>query len=50
MYMCSTVAFIPHSESKSVKDDATLESLSIKDGGALFFKDLGPQLGWRTVR
>ena len=32
-----------------MKDDATLESLDVKDGGALFFKDLGPQIGWRTV-
>ena len=38
------------SDAKSLKDDATLKSLNIKDGGALYFKDLGPQMGWRTVR
>ena len=28
-------------EAKSLKDNVTLESLKIKDGGALYFKDLG---------
>ena len=37
------------SEAKSLKDDATLESLGVEDGGALYFKDLGPQIGWKTV-
>ncbi|XP_067679164.1 very-long-chain enoyl-CoA reductase-like [Haliotis asinina] len=34
---------------KSLKDDQTLESLGMKSSGELFFKDLGPQVGWTTV-
>ena len=37
------------SVAKSLKDDATLESLGVDDGGVLYFKDLGPQIGWKTV-
>ena len=37
------------SEAKSLKDDATLESEGLDDGGVLYFKDLGPQIGWKTV-
>ena len=36
--------FFPSSnfaEAKSLKDNVTLESLKIKDGGTLYFKDLG---------
>jgi len=36
-------------KAKGLKDDATLESLGVKDGGVLYFKDLGPQIGWSTV-
>ena len=28
-------------ETKALKDDVTLQSLSIADGGVLYFKDLG---------
>ncbi|PVD22725.1 hypothetical protein C0Q70_15981 [Pomacea canaliculata] len=34
---------------KVIKDTETLESLGIKNGGKLYFKDLGPQVGWTTV-
>ncbi|CAL1538633.1 unnamed protein product [Lymnaea stagnalis] len=34
---------------KMLKDEDTLESLSIDNQGKLFFKDLGPQVGWATV-
>jgi len=34
---------------KMVKDDDSLESLGISNGGKLYFKDLGPQVGWTTV-
>ena len=34
---------------KALKDDDTLAKLGIKDGGVLYFKDLGPQIGWSTV-
>jgi very-long-chain enoyl-CoA reductase len=32
-----------------LKDEETLESLGLCNGGRLFFKDLGPQVGWTTV-
>lgn len=34
---------------KMVKDEDTLENLGITDGQKLYFKDLGPQVGWTTV-
>ncbi len=34
---------------KALKDDVTLESIRVGDGGILYFKDLGPQIGWTTV-
>lgn len=36
-------------KARGEKDDSTLESLGIKDGGVLYFKDLGPQISWTTV-
>ncbi|CAH1775030.1 unnamed protein product [Owenia fusiformis] len=36
-------------KSKSLKDDQTLGQLGISNGGKLYFKDLGPQVGWATV-
>ena len=59
MYTCSCMCghtlvigwslSISLSEAKSLKDDATLESEGLDDGGVLYFKDLGPQIGWKTV-
>ncbi|XP_013783850.1 very-long-chain enoyl-CoA reductase-like [Limulus polyphemus] len=34
---------------KSLPDETTLETLSLKDEKVLFLKDLGPQIGWKTV-
>lgn len=34
---------------KTLKDEDTLEGLNIRDGGKLYVKDLGPQIGWATV-
>jgi very-long-chain enoyl-CoA reductase len=34
---------------KTLKDEDTLQSLDIKNGGKLYVKDLGPQIGWSTV-
>ncbi|XP_054010668.1 very-long-chain enoyl-CoA reductase [Hylaeus anthracinus] len=34
---------------KPLSDSDTLTSLSIFDGGKLYFKDLGPQISWKTV-
>ncbi|KAL9951670.1 hypothetical protein ACROYT_G044388 [Oculina patagonica] len=34
---------------KALKDDETLESLEVNNGGKLYYKDLGPQISWTTV-
>lgn len=34
---------------KSLKDDQTLGSLGLRNGSKLYYKDLGPQVGWTTV-
>lgn len=34
---------------KTLADSETIKSLSLKVGGKLYFKDLGPQIGWKTV-
>ncbi|XP_074640883.1 putative very-long-chain enoyl-CoA reductase art-1 [Tubulanus polymorphus] len=34
---------------KSLKDEETLENLKLTPGDKIFFKDLGPQIGWITV-
>lgn len=34
---------------KSLKDTDTLESLSLRSGDKIYVKDLGPQIGWKTV-
>jgi len=34
---------------KSLKDNESLESLGLSKGGKLYFRDLGPQVGWTTV-
>ncbi|XP_071844587.1 probable very-long-chain enoyl-CoA reductase art-1 [Apostichopus japonicus] len=34
---------------KSLKDEQTLNSLGLRSGSKLYFKDLGPQVGWSTV-
>lgn len=37
-------------EGKALKDDETLGSLGLSGKkGTLYFKDLGPQIGWTTV-
>ncbi len=41
--------FIVYLGTKALADEATLKSLNIGKGGAIYFKDLGPQLGWTTV-
>lgn len=34
---------------KALSDSDTLKNLSISSGGKLYFKDLGPQISWKTV-
>lgn len=34
---------------KSLKDEETLQNLGMRNGGKLYLKDLGPQIGWTTV-
>ncbi|XP_065193029.1 probable very-long-chain enoyl-CoA reductase art-1 [Sycon ciliatum] len=36
-------------KSPGLKDDDTLAQHNIRDGSSLYFKDLGPQIGWSTV-
>ncbi|XP_041475398.1 very-long-chain enoyl-CoA reductase-like [Lytechinus variegatus] len=42
-------SFRTEPKGKSLKGDATLGSLGITHGDSLYFKDLGPQVGWTTV-
>lgn len=34
---------------KALSDSETIKSLSLKGGEKLYYKDLGPQIGWKTV-
>lgn len=34
---------------KSLKDNDTVQNLNIRNGSKLYLKDLGPQIGWKTV-
>lgn len=34
---------------KSLADDQQLKQLDLKHGRILYLKDLGPQIGWKTV-
>lgn len=34
---------------KALSDSETIKSLSLKPNGKLYYKDLGPQIGWKTV-
>jgi hypothetical protein len=35
---------------KSVKDSQKLSELNVDKTGKIYFKDLGPQIGWSTVK
>jgi len=48
-YYSDRQAFKTDARGKMLKDTETLESLGIENGGKLYFKDLGPQVGWTTV-
>lgn len=34
---------------KTLKDSDTIQSLNLSAGAKLYVKDLGPQIGWKTV-
>lgn len=34
---------------KTLKDTDTVQSLEVRNGGKLYMRDLGPQIGWKTV-
>lgn len=34
---------------KTLKDTDSVQSLEIRNGGKLYMRDLGPQIGWKTV-
>lgn len=34
---------------KALKDSDTLQSLDVRNGSKVYVKDLGPQIGWKTV-
>ncbi|XP_072041174.1 probable very-long-chain enoyl-CoA reductase art-1 [Amphiura filiformis] len=42
-------SFRSEPKGKSLRDDVTLGSLDLDAGSKLYFKDLGPQVGWSTV-
>lgn len=42
-------AFKSDQRGKMLKDEESLESLGVGNGGRLYFKDLGPQVSWTTV-
>ncbi|XP_012285387.1 very-long-chain enoyl-CoA reductase [Orussus abietinus] len=37
------------SKGKSLSDSETVKGLSLKAGSKLYYRDLGPQIGWKTV-
>lgn len=37
------------SRGKTLGDSETIQSLNLRNGSKLYVKDLGPQIGWRTV-
>lgn len=45
----SRQSFRTEPNGKSVKDNQTLSSLNVQQTGKIYFKDLGPQIGWSTV-
>lgn len=42
-------SFRPEPTGKSLKDDQLLSSVNVDQTGKIYFKDLGPQIGWATV-
>lgn len=34
---------------KTLKEDESLKNLGLRSGSKLYVKDLGPQIGWKTV-
>lgn len=38
------------SEEKTLKDDEILQNLPVGTSATMYFRDLGPQLGWTMVK
>jgi len=48
-YYLDRQSFRLEAKGKGLKDTDVLKALGIKKGSKLYFKDLGPQIGWGTV-
>ncbi|XP_066932738.1 very-long-chain enoyl-CoA reductase-like [Clytia hemisphaerica] len=48
-YYTSRQSFRTEPRGKMLSDDTTLKSLEFENNAKLFFRDLGPQIGWKTV-
>ncbi|CDQ85829.1 unnamed protein product [Oncorhynchus mykiss] len=46
---CFFFFYIYFSEGKSLKDDAVLQNLPVGTTATMYFRDLGPQIGWTMV-
>ncbi|KAJ2947906.1 hypothetical protein O0L34_g9697 [Tuta absoluta] len=42
-------AIKPDAKGKTLKEEDTLKSLNVQNGGVLYVKDLGPQISWKNV-
>lgn len=42
--------FSSFSEEKTLKDDEILQNLPVGTSATMYFRDLGPQLGWTMVK
>lgn len=49
-FACPSIVVDPVVAGKSVKDSQKLSELNVDKTGKIYFKDLGPQIGWSTVR
>lgn len=49
LFPCHTFAF-PFSEKKLLRDDEILKNLLVGTTVTIYFRDLGPQIGWTMVR
>uniref|UniRef100_A0A3Q4H7R4 Very-long-chain enoyl-CoA reductase-like n=1 Tax=Neolamprologus brichardi TaxID=32507 RepID=A0A3Q4H7R4_NEOBR len=48
-FVCPKGCFCSYTEGKSLRDDEILQNLPVGTTATMYFKDLGPQLGWTMV-